>query len=100
MKNITVTIPDEAYRNARVWAAQRDTSISAVVQYLLITLPGIEHAARGFPVAGSKSAHAKPVPPASQTSTSAQTSTSMCTAKQALPEVQTSPCRGTNAPSE
>jgi hypothetical protein len=100
MKNITVTIPDEAYRNARVWAAQRDTSISAVVQYLLITLPGIEHAARGFPVPGSKSAHAKLVPPASQTSTSAQTSTSMCTAKQALPEVQTSPYRGTNAPSE
>jgi hypothetical protein len=99
MKNITVTISDETYRNARVWAAQRDTSISAVVQYLLMTLQGIERAARAFPIAGSKPAAAKPAPPASQTSTSAQTSTSTCTAEPALPEVQTSPSMGTKAPS-
>jgi len=39
MRNITVTIPDDSYRRARVWAAQRDTSISAVVKYLLETMP-------------------------------------------------------------
>ena len=35
MKNITVSVPDDVYRNARVAAAQRDTSVSAlVVAYL------------------------------------------------------------------
>ena len=35
VKNITVSVPDEVYRNARVAAAQRDTSLSAlVVAYL------------------------------------------------------------------
>lgn len=48
-KNITVTVPEETYRQARVWAAERDTSISAVVAYLLETLPGIPRAARAFP---------------------------------------------------
>ena len=36
MKNITVSVPDDVYRNARVAAAQRDTSVSAlVVTYLM-----------------------------------------------------------------
>ena len=35
VKNITVSVPDDVYRNARVNAAQRDTSVSAlVVAYL------------------------------------------------------------------
>lgn len=35
MKNLTVSVPDDVYRNARVAAAQRDTSVSAlVVEYL------------------------------------------------------------------
>ena len=35
MKNITVSVPDNVYRAARVAAAQRDTSLSAlVVAYL------------------------------------------------------------------
>jgi plasmid stability protein len=35
MKNITVTVPDEVYRNARIRAAERGTSVSALVaQYL------------------------------------------------------------------
>jgi hypothetical protein len=41
MPNITVTVSEEAYRNARVWAAQNDTSISAVVQYCIERLPGL-----------------------------------------------------------
>jgi hypothetical protein len=48
MKNITVSVPDETYRSARVWAAHRDTSVSAVVQYLLETLPGIQRAKHPF----------------------------------------------------
>ena len=35
MKNITVTVPDEVYRNARIRAAERGTSVSALVgEYL------------------------------------------------------------------
>ena len=37
-RNITVTVDDEIYRHARVWAAEHDTSLSAVVQYMLSTL--------------------------------------------------------------
>lgn len=35
MKNITVTIDDETYRRARMKAAERDTSVSAVVKSFL-----------------------------------------------------------------
>ena len=40
MKNITVSVPDEVYRNARVAAAQRDTSVSAMVVAFLEQLSG------------------------------------------------------------
>lgn len=55
MKNITVTVSDKAYREARVWAAQRDTSLSRVVQYLIATLPTTSRAARAFLVAKTDS---------------------------------------------
>jgi hypothetical protein len=51
MRNITVCIPDDAYLRARIWAAERDTSVSAVVRYLLETLPGIKRSASAFPLA-------------------------------------------------
>ena len=51
MRNITVTVSDQTYRQARVWAAQRDTSVSAVVTYLLHTLPGMSRAEAAFPAA-------------------------------------------------
>jgi hypothetical protein len=36
VKNITVAVDDETYRRARIAAAERDTSVSALVkQYLL-----------------------------------------------------------------
>ena len=38
MRNITVSVPDEVYRRARVKAAERDTSVSAIVRELLIRL--------------------------------------------------------------
>jgi hypothetical protein len=62
MRNITVTIPDDAYRRARVWAAQRDTSLSAVVKHLLETLPGSSRAASTFPVRNSSPASPSPAP--------------------------------------
>ena len=38
MKNITVTVDDETYRRARVKAAERDTSVSALVKRFLTEL--------------------------------------------------------------
>src|SRR5215211_3161023 len=38
MKNITVTVPDEVYRNARIRAAERGTSVSALVAEYLRSL--------------------------------------------------------------
>ena len=40
MKNITVSVPDHVYRDARVAAAQRDTSVSALVVGYLEQLSG------------------------------------------------------------
>ena len=38
MKNITVTVDDETYRTARIKAAERDTSMSALVARFLTEL--------------------------------------------------------------
>lgn len=38
MKNITVTVDDETYRQARIKAAERDTSVSALVKDFLTRL--------------------------------------------------------------
>ncbi len=38
MKNITVSLDDETYRRARMVAAQRDTSVSALVKRFLTEL--------------------------------------------------------------
>ena len=42
MKNITVSIPDELYRRARMRAAEQDTSVSAVVREYLVSYSGAE----------------------------------------------------------
>ncbi|MCY4348564.1 MAG: hypothetical protein OXC25_01775 [Thiotrichales bacterium] len=42
MKNITVSIDDEIHRRARIKAAERDTSVSAVVREFLIDWSGEE----------------------------------------------------------
>jgi hypothetical protein len=44
MKNITVGISDDSYRRARVWAAQNDTSVSAIVSDMLYNLPRLSRA--------------------------------------------------------
>jgi predicted transcriptional regulator len=38
MKNITVSLDDETYRRVRMIAAQRDTSVSALVRRFLVEL--------------------------------------------------------------
>jgi predicted CopG family antitoxin len=66
MRNITVTIPDDVYRRARVWAAERDTSVSAVVKYLLETMPGIKRSNLSFPARNSNPVNTSttsPTPP-------------------------------------
>jgi len=42
MKNITVAVDDEIYRRARVAAAERDTSVSAMVKEFLAAVAGKE----------------------------------------------------------
>ena len=42
MKNITVSVDDATYRQARICAAQQDTSVSALVKRFLIGLSATE----------------------------------------------------------
>jgi plasmid stability protein len=38
VKNLTVSLPEDVYRRARVKAAERDTSVSALVREFLVSL--------------------------------------------------------------
>jgi hypothetical protein len=42
VKNLTVSLDDETYRRARTIAAQRDTSVSALVKGFLLELTSAE----------------------------------------------------------
>jgi hypothetical protein len=48
MKNITVSVDEEIYRRARIKAAERDTSVSALVRGFLVELASEEPGARGL----------------------------------------------------
>jgi len=48
MKNITVALDDETYRRARIVAAQRDASVSALVKKFLIGLAAESAAPRSL----------------------------------------------------
>jgi hypothetical protein len=56
MKSITVTVSDQAYRQARVWSAGHDSSLSRIVQHLLENLPRDSRAALASPLAKPDSA--------------------------------------------
>ena len=43
-RNITVSVSESTYHQARVWAARHCTSISAVAQFLLENLPVVSRA--------------------------------------------------------
>jgi hypothetical protein len=49
VRNITVAIDDQTYRNIRLWCAMRDISVSRVVRTILNGLPRLEHV-RHFPL--------------------------------------------------
>ena len=55
MKNITVTVPDDVYRNARIRAAERGTPVSALVGEYLRSLSG-----RGRSSPGSRRSRGRP----------------------------------------
>jgi hypothetical protein len=38
VKNVTISIPDEAYRDARIYAAENNTSVSALVREIMVNL--------------------------------------------------------------
>ena len=38
MKNVTISLPTEVYRRARIKAAERDTSLSALVRDYLVSV--------------------------------------------------------------
>ena len=42
MKNITVSVEDETYKRARIKAAERETSISALVKRFLMQVASVE----------------------------------------------------------
>jgi hypothetical protein len=46
MKNVTVSVQEEVYRRARIKAAERDTSVSALIKGFLIALASEEPDAR------------------------------------------------------
>lgn len=48
MKNITVSVDEETYRRARTKAAERDTSLSALVRRFLVELVSEESAERSL----------------------------------------------------
>ena len=42
VKNITISIPDDVYRRARIRAAESDSSVSAMVRDFLLHLDGAD----------------------------------------------------------
>lgn len=38
MKNVTISISDDAYRAARIYAAEQDTSVTALVRNIILNL--------------------------------------------------------------
>jgi plasmid stability protein len=40
MRNITISLDDEVYRQARIKAAEQDTSVSALVRKYLVSIAG------------------------------------------------------------
>lgn len=49
MRNITITVDDETYRLARLWATERNTTLSAVARQIVKDLPRVRNF-RQFPL--------------------------------------------------
>ncbi|HUX44864.1 MAG TPA: hypothetical protein VMV57_08950 [Terracidiphilus sp.] len=66
-RNVTIVIDEDLYLRARVWAAQRNTSLSTIVRVLLETVHTMPRAAKRFPLPGQGPAGPPPAshpPPA------------------------------------
>ncbi|HVC48193.1 MAG TPA: hypothetical protein VND90_13200 [Terracidiphilus sp.] len=61
-RNVTIVIDEDLHRRVRVWAAQRNTTLSTVVRVLLETVPSMPRADQRFPVAGQAPASSPPAP--------------------------------------
>jgi len=48
MRNITVAVSNDSYRQARIWGAKNDLSISAIVGELLLNLPRLARVVRDY----------------------------------------------------
>jgi hypothetical protein len=70
VRNITVAVSEDLYRQTRILAAEYDTTVTAIVAYLLERLPSALKRA-GYPAGGPKSARS--APPAPQTAPSPAT---------------------------
>ena len=81
-KTVTLTLDEDLCRRVRFWAAQRGTSLSAIVRTILETVPDMQRAQRHFPLGSGtvrKPATPLPVTPkaqASQTPTGSQSTSS------------------------
>jgi hypothetical protein len=62
VRNITVAVSPELYRQTRMLAAEYDSTVTAMVAYLLERMPKALKAAR-FPVGGPKPAASTPPAP-------------------------------------
>jgi hypothetical protein len=65
MRNLTLAVSEEAHRRARIWAAQHDTSISALMSYCLENLsilPIIQRADAEFKTKRDKAVAAENAP--------------------------------------
>jgi hypothetical protein len=63
VRNITVAVSDDLYRQTRRLAAEYDTTVTALVFYLLERLPDALNRAR-FPVGGPKKSASSAAPAA------------------------------------
>jgi hypothetical protein len=66
-RNVTLAISHEAHHKARLWAAQYDVSLSAVVSALLEGLPTNPNARRAANAISHKTAITDTQPPTVQT---------------------------------
>jgi hypothetical protein len=68
MRNITVTVTDDLYRLARIWAALHNTTVSALVREFLENLPDFSGPNLDFEGGGLDAPGAPPLPPISRES--------------------------------
>lgn len=61
MRNITVSLSDESYYRARLWAARHDTSLTGLVRSILDDLPRIQRAVKALASEVPQSSPSSPI---------------------------------------